>query len=120
MNTPINVNDQLSNFTGTECYYKHPTVYFPYTEGIQYLAQTFCCYWLIRDIAFHVHQGRITDGFQVWKLKRCAPGETKFLLTCEDGNYNQLYQSEIPFSDFEGDQVTIWLIDWILILPSEY
>lgn len=122
MNTIRNVNEELSQFNGTECYYSHPVLGYRYTEGVQYLAQNFKCYWLLRDIALHNHISleKIHEPFQVWKLKRCPNPEDGFTLSCEDGNYNELFQSNIPCSDFAGDEVTIWFIDEILLLPSEY
>lgn len=93
MSTYINVNEKLSQFTGTECYYQHPVLGYRYTDGMQYLAQTFKCYWLLRDIALHnnLHFQKINACFQVWKLKRADHMDYEFTLVCEDGNYNVLF-----------------------------
>ena len=117
-----NVNDELNQFTGTSCYYKHPVFGYKYTEGIQYLAQEFKCYWLLSEIALHnhTHTEQINEPFQVWKLQRNADPGSGFTLSCEDGNYNELFTCNIPCSDFAGDVVSIWFVDEILLLPSEY
>ncbi|MEJ2884672.1 DUF6876 family protein [Pedobacter sp. GR22-6] len=122
MSTMRNVNEELSQFTGTSCYFKHPVFGFNYTEGIQYLAQEFKCYWLLKDIALHNHISliRIDEPFQVWKLQRNNAPEHGFSLHCGDGNYNEVFRTTIPTSDFAGDEVTIWFIDEVLLLPSEY
>lgn len=115
-----NVNDQLEQFTGTTCYFRHMIPGYMYTEGVQYLAQHYMCYWLIQDIAMHSQKSLSDQPFQVWKLERVKPGSTEFRLSCEDGNYKKLFEVDILFSDFEGDVVSIWLIDKVLLLPSEY
>jgi wobble nucleotide-excising tRNase len=114
----LNVNDQLYQFSGTQAYHTSPTVPHQYTDGVQYLAQTFNCYWLLRLIGFQSNQ--IDAYLQVWKLKRCQSEDDEFVLICEDGNRNQLYQVEILYSDFKGDEVTLYLINEILLVPSEY
>jgi hypothetical protein len=122
MSTFRNVNDELAGFTGTEHYYRHPVFGFVYTDGIQHLAQEFKCYWLLRDIALHnqLHLEKISEPFQVWKLKRCECPQTGLTLVCEDGNCNEVFRTNILSSDFAGDEVTIWFVDEILLLPSEY
>ena len=122
MSTIRNVNDEFAQFTGTSCYFKHPVFGFTYTEGVQHLAQEFKCYWLLKEIALHNHTSleKIDESFQVWKLQRNNAPRTSFSLHCEDGNYNELFRTTIPSSDFEGDEVTIWFIDEVLLLPSEY
>src|SRR5215217_5910683 len=120
MSTYRNVNEELSQFTGTQCYFQHPVLKYWYTQGLQYLAQTYKCYWLLRDIALHndLNLQKISECFQVWKLKRADHPDHQFTLVCEDGNYNVLFTTQILCSDFPGDEVTIWLVDEILLLPS--
>jgi hypothetical protein len=59
----------------------------------------------------------------VWKLSRChdITGETtSFNLVADDGNKNVIFKTKIAHSTFKGDEVTIWLVDGVLLLPSEY
>ncbi len=119
-----NINDKLSHFSGTEKYYKHPYG-FKYTDGVQYLASTFQCYWLLAYIKYlNIEKLKVRQTlFQVWKLKRIIDKKEitdRFILSCEDGNYNQVLKIEIPYSDIAGDEVSIWFIDNIMLLPSEY
>jgi hypothetical protein len=116
-----NINDQLAQFSGSECIYKHPFG-FVYTEGIQYLAESFECYWLIQDIFIHSKSKQVfaQETFQTWKLQRINNSGTAFTLTAEDGNYNKLFQARVPYSDFKGNEVTIWFIEGTMLLPSEY
>ena len=42
------------------------------------------------------------------------------MVTVEDGNYNQLAKQNIPYTDFPLMDFTFWLVNGILLLPSEY
>ena len=43
-----------------------------------------------------------------------------WLLICEDGNKNILAKQQFEFNDFLIDEITIWLVDEVAMLPSEY
>lgn len=121
-----NINDELSAFTGTTQYYKHYLGKL-FTDGVHYLQQKYICYWLIDDIMIHAG-AKVKDEFQVWRFKRELTMEKdivvnrtdRFNLVCDDGNYNILFSIAIPYSDFEGDEVTLYFCDGVLLLPSEY
>jgi hypothetical protein len=121
-----NINHELSYFTGTDQYYKHFLGNL-FTDGIYFLRENFKCFWLIDDIMIYATT-TVTDEFQVWRLKRVLTMENdivvdrtnRFDLICEDGNYNILFSTVIPFSDFEGDEVMLYYCDGVLLLPSEY
>jgi|tagenome__1003787_1003787.scaffolds.fasta_scaffold19590013_1 hypothetical protein len=92
----------LSQFTGTETWYRHPLVrHVLYTEGVQYVAETGGAYWLVDEIAFtqlgepHV----AAEDFQVWRLT-VNPDKTA-ALACEDGNGRTVY-SKTPSSRRSG------------------
>ncbi|GAB1717502.1 MAG: hypothetical protein NTAFB05_25440 [Nitrobacter sp.] len=55
--------------------------------------------------------------FQVWKL---AVEQSRVMPTCEDGNGGSLYRLEMIFTDFQAPGVTLWFIDNVILLPSEY
>jgi hypothetical protein len=110
----------LEQFSGTEKYYFNPL--FPehrYTDGIKYLAMEAGAYWLI-DFIFSYCEVPALDGeeFQVWKLMVNADESAS--IKVEDGNSNQLKEFRIPFTDFPLPQIELWLVDQVLILPSEY
>jgi hypothetical protein len=56
--------------------------------------------------------------FQVWKLIK--QGDGTWFIHCDDGNGKTLAGQEIPYSDFLLDQLELWLIDGVCLLPSEY
>lgn len=111
----------LNLFTGTENYYKNPYINFKYTDGVKYLADNGCS-WILDVINSYTHDKRLRgQNFQSWTLK--VDG-TKGVITCDDGNNNILLTQKIPFTDFYSktqlNEVSLWLIDGVLILPSEY
>ena len=119
--THKNINNELSQFTGTEQYYRHLAGYC-YTDGVQYLAEKFSCHWLITEIMI-ANYPKMFAEFQVWKLTRVFKEDlptNAFTLSCEDGDKEPLYLKQIPFSDFSGDSIEIWFCNDVLYLPSEH
>jgi hypothetical protein len=120
MPTNNNLINELSQFTGTEQYYYNPLFPpFRYTDGIKYLAEKTGAYWLI-DFIFSYCEVPALDGeaFQVWKL--IVDANDSALIKVEDGNNNILKEFKIPFTDFPLPRFELWLVDSVLILPSEY
>ena len=106
----------LAQFIGTEFWYRIPGTKITYTDGVKHVAGEGNAYWLIDLIVSH--QGALKDQyFQVWKL-RVSDNQGK--ITCTDGNENFLMSQEIPFTDFPLPEVTLWLTDNVILLPSEY
>lgn len=116
----IKLEEQLCGFTGTEQYYRHLSG-LVYTDGVQFLAETYSTYWLL-DLILFANQPKEIDEFQVWKLERVYKSEPTdgFTLVCEDGNKEILMTRDIPFSDFTCDSVTLWFANGVLYLPSEH
>jgi len=120
-NTKQLTKDVLRQFTGTEKWYRHPLARdVLYTEGAQHVAENAESYWLLDEIALaQQYEPSVKgEGFQVWKLK--VREDRTALLTCEDGNYNEVYSKEIEFTDFPLDEITFWCTDNVILLPSEY
>ena len=59
------------------------------------------------------------EEFQVWKLKADVLKHTG-TLTCEDGNYNKVFEKALEFTDFPLPEITLWFADNTIFLPSEY
>ena len=107
----------LKQYIGTENYYKALTILF--TDGVKHLCESRKCYWLITDIALYTSY--------VMELKK------EPFLTCEliksshknaliytDGNENIVFSQDIEFTDFPDEGVCLYLIEGVLMLPSEY
>ena len=106
----------LDQFTGTEQYYRHWTGSLLYTDGVKYLADTAEAHWLIDLIASY----RRKEPFQVWTLKRDQEGFGAVATMQEDSGQPVLVRQVIEYTDFPLPEITLWLVDGVLILKSEY
>lgn len=120
MTTQISLTEEeLCQFTGSEKLYSHSFLNYKYTDGVRYLAQKGQAYWLIDTIvAWQTKDSLRREFFQVWKLT--VSEDCTAILEATDGNDNQLVRQEIEFTDFPLSEVILYLIDNILLLPSEY
>lgn len=106
---------ELSQFTGTEHYYKHWFGNYKYTDGVKYLGEKAQCYWLLDAIFSY----RRTEPFQVWTLT-VDESKKAWLTMKEDSNLPTLVSQTIEYTTFPLPQIDLWLIDGVLLLPSEY
>jgi len=109
------ISTDLNQFTGTENYYRYWTGQGVYTDGVQYLAEQAGAYWLI-DAVFSY---RRSESFQVWTLKK-NDDNSAVLTMQEDTGEPAKVRQEIPYTDFPLDSIKLYLIDSVLLLPSEY
>lgn len=117
----MNLKRDLATFTGTTVWYRHPMNRSKnYTEGVKFLAERAKAYWLIDDILFaYQTDPAINDlGFQVWKLT--VKEDNSATLRLEDGDKKHVKSFEISYTDFPLKEITLWLTDNVLLLPSEY
>lgn len=116
MTATIKQTDLAHFSNGTSQWYRHwafPHVMF--TDGIKYLFDNGAA-WLIDKIA--LEQAMHRDEFQVWK---CHVDDTnKMSIDIEDGNNNLLRTAFVDFTDFPLKEITIWVVDKVILLPSEY
>jgi hypothetical protein len=111
----------LDQFTGTETWYRHSMVpKVTYTEGVKYVAETYGAYWLLDLIVFsQIDSEKLRkEYFQVWKLE--VGDDRVGKITVDDGDHNIIHRSEIPFTDFPQPGITLWFVDLVILLPSEY
>lgn len=110
----------LAQFSGgTTNWYGHPLVRkVTYTDGAKYVFETANAYWLLDKIATEaVMLPALKDQpFQVWTLK-VLPTAT---ITVDDGNGRILARTELDYTDFPDEGVTLWFSDNVILLPSEY
>jgi hypothetical protein len=110
----------LSQFTGTEQWYRHGLARnVLYTEGAQHVAESGGAYWLLDEIAFAQPIREVAaEAFQVWRLK--VNPDHSATLACEDGNSKIVFSKRIEFTDFPLDEVAFYFTDHVIMLPSEY
>lgn len=116
----LNPSD-LKHFTGSENWYRHAlarNIY--YTDGAKHVAEHGGAYWLLDEIV--IAQKTIpaiaAERFQLWKLT-VNPDQTG-VLVCEDGNSRVIQRIALPFTDFPLKQITLYVTDNVILLPSEY
>lgn len=109
------IKNDLGGFTGTEQYYKHLSG-FVYTDGAREVGVLCEAYWLIDEILFA--SGKTKEEFQVWTLK--VTEDNTGTLIMDDGNNNEIYKKEIPYTDFPMVEIKLFFQGGVLFLPSEY
>ena len=105
--------NELRQFTGTEQYYRHYLGGL-YTDGVQYMAGKAGAFWLL-DVIFSYQR---KEPFQVWTLK--VKDRVGVVTMREDTGQTVKVRQEIPFTDFPLAEIKLYLIDGVLLLPSEY
>ena len=120
MNIKTLTKSDLSQFTGSEHWYRHSIVRkVLYTDGVQYVAETGGAYWLIDEIAFgQANQKIAAEKFQVWRLK--VNSDQTATLSCSDGNGRIAFTKLIEYTDFPLDKIAFYFIDNVIMLLSEY
>jgi hypothetical protein len=111
----------LSQFTGTESWYRHGiNRNILFTDGAKYVADRGGAYWLLDAIAIaqRFEKSVVAEEFQVWKLK--VNEDRTASLTCDDGNDNIVYTQRIAFTDFPLAEIKFYFTDNTILLPSEY
>ena len=110
---------ELEQFGGTINYYRHPLGII-FTDGVKYLAEKAGAYWLIDAIAsWQIEEKVRTYPFQLWELK-VNENQTATLTMREDTGEPEIVRQEIPFTDFPLEYQKLYLVDKVLMLPSEY
>lgn len=111
----------LSQFTGTERYYRVlPT--FVVTDGLMYLMEEAGCYWLAQLYGLHLVGVDAGDNpFTILKFKREGAGG---MVKIEDGNGKLLAWQGLDYTDFPFDQYSLYACwdgeKWVGMLTSEY
>ena len=111
----------IDSFTANDIRYRHPSVrWVLLTEGAKHVAQAGEAIWLLNAIAFA--QGDLpavaAEPFQNWCLKVAA--DRSAVLTCAHYMDRMVLSLPIPFTEFPLTEITLWLIDNVILLPSEY
>ncbi len=115
----MNANDLkkgLAQFFGTCHYYLVPIHPFKFTDGVKFLAENAGCYWLLDAIASYHRK----EPFQIWNLNVDLDKHTAVLTMKEDTNEPVLVEQEFSYTDFPLENISLWLIEGILLLPNEY
>ena len=119
--SPAEFQSILAGFIGTFKYHNHQlfNLCMNLTDGCDFVRNEAKAYWLFDAILSHQLTSTVNkQSFQVWRLKKQE--DDTWSLICDDGNKNILAKQQFEFSDFLIDEITIWLVDEVAMLPTEY
>lgn len=114
------IQNMLNEFNSTSAYHKFsPIRGFPVaTDGIIALAEAAGCYWFPDIIGSYQTNEKLDSEFQVWTLTVNHEDNTAVVNGYNDTEL--IITQEIPFTDFPLDELKVYLIDGVILLPSEY
>ncbi|VFU10936.1 DUF6876 family protein [Methylocella tundrae] len=120
-NTKTFSETDLIQFTGSEHWYRHALVRdILYTDGVKYVAETAGAYWLNDEIALTQRFDKriAAEEFQLWRLT--VNPDHSATLVCEDGDGGSVFTRLIEFTDFPRAEISFYLVNKTILLPSEY
>jgi hypothetical protein len=110
---------ELATYNGSLERIRHYTRRFVYTPGVEHLARIAQAYWLIDLIASLCQNPKLTgEEFLTWTL--AVHENRSATMGVTDGNGRGLLDRQIHYTDFPLDEITLFLTDGTLLLPSEY
>ena len=116
-----NLQTELAQFTGTENWHRFNPLMrnLLATDGVMHLAKRAGAFWLLDIIGSLKLVGTCrNEEFITCKLVKDQNGGAKF--TASNGNRRVLYTQQISSTDFPLDEITLYFIDNVVLLPSEY
>ena len=110
----------LNHATGTESYHRYsPIPGFPViTDGVFMLAEAAGCYWLLDVIGSYQSNRKLDQSFQIWKLIVDTVNKSAVVQGYNDTTL--VVTQEIPYTDFPLEELKLYLMDGVILLPSEY
>jgi hypothetical protein len=110
----------LCQFYGTEEWHRDPLmVNMVFTDGVKYVVESRQAYWLVMYIyARYVHVRALRDEPFITIEMTTEDDTAEVIFT--DGNNNILHAEEIGYTDYPDAGVCMWLVNGVLMLPSEY
>ena len=110
----------IKNSQSSEMYHKYSSISgFPVaTDGIIALAEASGCLWFLDIIGSYQTDKRLDLAFQVWELKVNHENNTGVVHGYNDTEL--IITQDISYTDFPLDEVKLYLMDGVILLPSEY
>jgi hypothetical protein len=114
------IQNIINHSTGTTAYHRFSPIsgYPVITDGVQALAEAAGCYWILDIIGSYQHVKKLDKAFQVWTLAVdlvnctavvCGLNDTKLIIT-----------QEISYTDFPLEKLKLFLMDGVILLPTEH
>lgn len=110
----------INHSDGTDMYHKYsPFLGFPVaTDGVIALAEAAGCFWILDIIGSYQTNEKLDPAFQVWQMEVNHADSSAVVRGFNDTEL--IITQEIPFTNFQLDELKLYLIDGIILLPSEY
>ena len=119
--TAKELKQNLKHFNGTEQYYFNPM--YPqlhYTDGVKYFCEQAGAYWFLDIIGTEIHKNQTRKEME-FSLICLSVEDTKAKITAQvDSDCPDYFTKNINFTDCPEGLWKFYLIDDILLLPSEY
>ena len=105
---------------GTAAYHKFSSFenYPVATDGVIAVAEAAECFWLLDIIDSYQNDKRLDPHFQVWKLVVNHADDTAVVSGYNDTEL--IVTQKIPFVNFPLNELKLFLMDGIILLPSEH
>jgi len=112
--------DIINQSTGTTAYHSFSKIpAFPVmTDGVQALAEAAGCYWLLDIIGSYQSDPTLDKAFQVWTLTVDYQNNSGIVRGYNDTTL--IITQDIPYTNFPLEEIKFYLIDGVILLPSEY
>jgi hypothetical protein len=121
MKTIEEIKTILANAHGSDTRVKFSLIpgYPTATSAVNDLAEAAECYWLLDIIGSYQTDKRIDrNGLQVWKLIVNLTDNAAVVRAYNDDTFT--IEQDIPITDFPLEELTLWVYDNIILLPSEW
>jgi len=119
MKSTTEILEIINHTSGSEAYHKFSAFpVFPVaTDGIIALAEAAECFWFLDVIGSYQTDQRLDPAFQVWKLTVNHEDSSGVVHGYNDTEL--IITQEIPYTDFPLDEVKLYLMGGVILLPSE-
>ena len=114
------LHDIINNSGGADYYCRFSSIPgFPViTNNVRSLAEVAGCYWLLDIIGSYQYSKKLDVSFQVWVLEVDLENSTAVVRGYNDTKL--IITQDIPFTDFPLEKLELYLMDGVILLPSEY
>ena len=120
MRSAQEILDIINQAAGTTSYHRFsPLPWFPViTDGVLALAEAAGCFWFLDIIGSYQDNRALDKEFQVWTLTVNIEDHSAVVRGSNDTEL--VVAQQIPFTDFPLAGLKLYLMDGIILLPSEY
>ena len=120
MRTKKEILEIIKQAHGTTDYHKFSSfAHYPVvTDGVIAVAEAAECFWLLDIIGSYQYDKRLDPAFQVWKLEVNHDENSAVVRGFND--VELIITQEIEFTNFPLEEFKLFLMDGVILLPSEH